>query len=87
MIVEIDKSLIYKWKSNTGKILTEKWILGKICGESTTIFVFVENRNIQTMKAILETYGVTGTIIYAHCWRLMFLFVLNLSSQQNNQKL
>ena len=70
MIVEIDESLLYKWKSNTGRILTEQWLVGGIYrGTNQRFLVLLENRNAQTMKAVLETYVVTCTMIYVDCWK------------------
>lgn len=71
VIVEVDETKLGKRKYNRGHYVEGVWC---ICGieknnSSNCFAVPVENRTSETIKAILKTKVLPGTIIYTDCWK------------------
>jgi hypothetical protein len=73
--VEIDETLIFKRKSNVGRLLSNEisgtWIFGGICRETGDAFIVpVANRNTEPLlRALYENVLPGGTHIISDCWR------------------
>jgi len=69
-IVEIDESKFGKRKNNVGHAVEGVWVVGGCEKNGRGIFaVPVQNRNAQTLLAIIQRYVRPGSIIYTDCWR------------------
>ena len=69
-IVEIDESLFFKRKYNRGRLNESQWYVGGIeRGTRNCFIVPVPNRKSETMKQILETFILPGSIVITDCWR------------------
>ncbi len=71
IIVEIDETKLGKRKYHRGHHVDGVWCICGIerTGEKRSFVVPVENRNAQTIKAIIENYVEPGSVIYTDCWR------------------
>lgn len=72
--VEIDETLIFKRKSQTGRLLANEssgtWVFGGICRENSEAFlVKVANRNAATLLQAIQENILPGTRIISDCWR------------------
>ena len=71
VIVEIDESKLSKRKYNRGHRVEGVWIVGGVDRtQARNMFAIeVENRNSETLQAIIEEYVHEGSIILTDCWR------------------
>ena len=74
MTVEIDESLIFKRKTNRGRLLNgeqeSNWIFGGICRETGEAFlVRVQDRSARTLLAAIRENIMPGTRVISDCWR------------------
>ncbi|CAO0796138.1 unnamed protein product [Mucor circinelloides] len=70
IIVEIDESKFGKRKYNTGHRVEGVWVIGGVerTPERRVFLVAVENRNAETIKALILRYVAPGSIIHTDCW-------------------
>jgi len=70
IIVEIDESKFGKRKYNTGHRVEGVWVIGGVerTPERRVFLVAVENRNADTIKALILRYVAPGSIIHTDCW-------------------
>ncbi|XP_025017639.1 uncharacterized protein LOC107367332 [Tetranychus urticae] len=73
-IVEIDESLLFKRKSNVGRLLADQitgtWIVGGIERGSKKCFLsLVKKRDKPTLNELIKFWVKPGTTIYTDCWK------------------
>ena len=74
LIVEIDKTKIFKNKNNVGRLTREQetceWVFGGICRETKeTFFTLVQDRKRNTLMQLIENNVNPGTHIISDSWR------------------
>ena len=69
-IVEIDESKFGKRKYNVGRVIEGQWVFGGFCRNTRSCFVVpVENRNRETLLAIIKDRIVPETTVISDCWK------------------
>ena len=68
-VVEIDESVLTRWKYNRGRMVREQWVFGGIDTTTRQAFLVpVEQRNADTLLPIIQQYILPGTTIVSDCW-------------------
>ena len=69
-IVEIDESKFGRRKYNVGRVIEGQWVFGGMSRNTRECFVVpVENRNRETLLAIIKDRIVPGTTVISDCWK------------------
>jgi len=69
-IVEIDEAKVGKRKYNSGRLIEGQWVFGGIERGTQNFFIVpVENRNTETLLAIIKERIADGTTIMSDCWK------------------
>lgn len=69
-IVEIDESKFGKRKYNVGRVIEGQWVFGAFCRNTRSCFMVpVENRNRDTLLAIIKDRILPGTTVISDCWK------------------
>lgn len=74
VIVEVDETKMGKRKYNRGHHVEGVWVIAGVERTPDRNFFLVEviNRNTDTIKTILSTHVLPGSIIYTDCWSSYF---------------
>lgn len=69
-IVEIDESKFGRRKYNVGRVIEGQWVFGGFCRNTRSCFVVpVQNRNRETLLAIIKDRIEPGSIVISDCWK------------------
>ena len=71
IVVEIDESKLARRKYNRGHHVEGVWVIGGVehTPERKLFLVPVENRNAETIRAVISEHVMPGSIIRTDCWR------------------
>lgn len=69
IIVQIDESLMFKRKSNTGRVLQQFWIFGMYdISLQRGYLMHVSDRSANTLIPLIQRWVVPGTTIHSDGW-------------------